>query len=155
MTLVPVVKIVNVVEVIVEIVSETVLHSSATISSSGWNKFHITYAVGETVTTEVAVMKTEQSDLAMTGREVFRLESVTVRARKQLSAMQPGGARLSRNTFADARNENPVRRSRESFIVTEEWGLGKDGEYWCRDSGEEGIVFIPANMILYPGGEPL
>jgi len=55
--------------------------------------FSKTYNVGMTVIVVVGVMKVEQSDWARTGRVDFRLEFVTVRARRQLSAIHPGAAR--------------------------------------------------------------
>jgi hypothetical protein len=44
--------------------------------------------VGVKVRVVVCFMNSEQSDLAMIGREDFKLESTTVNARRQLSAKQ-------------------------------------------------------------------
>lgn len=51
--------------------------------------------MGVTVAITVFVINLEQSEDAITGREAFRFESRTVRARRQLSAEHPGGVRLS------------------------------------------------------------
>lgn len=59
-----------------------------------------------------------QSDMASTGRVVLRFEFVTVRARRQLSAMHPGGARRSRKRFADAKLAR-ARMMERNFMATQ------------------------------------
>jgi hypothetical protein len=76
------------------------------------------------VTVDVWIIRAEQSDAAITGRDAFRLESVTVRARRQLSAMQPSGARRSIKRFALARAESPAIRMENDFMVIEK-------RQWC------------------------
>jgi hypothetical protein len=63
-------------------------------------------------------MNSEQKAEPITGREVFRFELLTVRAWRQLSAMHPGGARLSRG-FAAANVAQRKVSDDENFMMTD------------------------------------